>query len=186
MVSDKRSSGESSLILNHRLNKIQHEAILIDNEDISKMPRETIRSRLATLPQDPMLLNGSIRSNIDPLIWQVMSLLSQFLPRLSSGKQQLRPVARVLLDQSQILVLDEATPLVDHATERNITDLVREKFQDRTVVAVAHRLRMIRHFDVVVVMEEGKIIKTGLPTQLLQDPGSRFRDKWLKEGGDPV
>ncbi|KAE8388932.1 P-loop containing nucleoside triphosphate hydrolase protein [Aspergillus alliaceus] len=106
--------------------------------------------------------------------------------RLSSGKQQLRPVARVLLDQSQILVLDEATPLVDHATERNITDLVREKFQDRTVVAVAHRLRLIRHFDVVVVMEEGKIIKTGLPTQLLQDPGSRFRDKWLKEGGDPV
>lgn len=148
------------------------------------------------------MLPGSIRSNLDPFgigsddsltsVLTDVGMMEWVASRggldalfdknmLSMGQQQLLCVARILLNPSKILVLDEATALVDLDTEKRITDLVRDRFQDCTVIAVAHRLHTIRHFDMIVVMDEGKVVETGHPDELLEDSSSLFREMWFKQ-----
>lgn len=170
--------------------------------DVSQIPREIIRRQVAALPQDPLILSRSIRSNLDPLqkntdeaITSVLSdvgmpnwLLSQESglhslnkkEMLSSGQQQLITFTRVLLDPSPIMLLDEATSMVDVQAEATNMNLTRDQFRDSTIIAVAHRLNTIVDFDVAFVMDHGAVFESGNPAELLQNPESSFKALWMR------
>ncbi|KAF4768307.1 hypothetical protein HAV15_002325 [Penicillium sp. str.  len=208
-ICGRPGSGKSSLILGLlRLNEITKGRILIDDLDIIEVPRETIRQKLAALPQDPLILPGSIRANLDPLqnhtdeaIMSAISrvgMLNWLLSNeegldsaiqkepLSSGQQQLITFARILLKPkpSPILLLDEATSMVDVQTEATMMKLIWEQFQDSTVIAVAHRLNTIADFNFVLFMDNGALVESGRPAELLQSPESWFSGLWAKQVQD--
>lgn len=96
---------------------------------------------------------------------------------LSHGQQQLFALARAILhkDQSRVVLLDEATSSVDHETDKLLQKVLREEFLSHTVLAVAHRLDTIEDYDVVVVMDNGRIVEVGNPGQLREQTGSAFQ-----------
>jgi len=182
-----------------RLNDIRSGSIFIDGVNLTSVPCELIRQSLSVLPQDPLILSGTFRFNIDPagihndqVILSALAdieMLDWVLSRggldspleassISSGQQQLLCLARALVNQSRILILDEPTSNVDEESETKMMTLIEDRFQDRTVIAVAHQLRTIRNFDIVVVLEDGKILEYGEPNDLLHKRESRFKELW--------
>jgi ATP-binding cassette subfamily C (CFTR/MRP) protein 1 len=93
---------------------------------------------------------------------------------LSPGQGQLFCIARILIVKPKILILDEATSSLDHRNEQIIQRLIREEFLGCTIVAITHRLQNIVDFDAVAIMEEGRVMEIGRPSELLSDPGTRF------------
>ena len=87
------------------------------------------------------------------------------------GQKQLLCLARALLRRNKILVLDEATSNVDMETDAFIQQTIREKFGDTTVITVAHRLDTIADYDVVMVMDSGRVVETGSPWELIERGG---------------
>lgn len=194
-------SGKSSLVLSIlRMTDFQHGTIIIDGVDLRTTPRETIRQKLTVLPQDPLLLPGSVRLNIDPegnhtdeeivSVLDKVEMLDLVLSRgglssnldtstISSGQQQLICLARGLLHQSTILILDEATSNVDQVTETKMMELIQD--QECTVVAVADRLVTIRNFDLILVMDQGRIVEYGVSDQLLNSKNGIFQELWKSQ-----
>jgi ATP-binding cassette subfamily C (CFTR/MRP) protein 1 len=176
--------------------EIDRGSILIDGLDISMIQRQEIRSRIVALPQDPYLLYGTIRFNVDPLqlrsddeiiralikvnLWDLVSKQEGALDAmvtaelLSLGQRQLLCLARAMMRDSSILVLDEATASVDIHTDSLMQSIIRECFHGRTIVAVAHRLDTIMDFDLVAVMDAGQLIELGKPSELVEDQTSAF------------
>ncbi|XP_052205994.1 putative ABC transporter C family member 15 isoform X2 [Diospyros lotus] len=172
--------------------------ILIDGVDITKIGLQDLRSRLSVIPQDPTLFQGTMRSNIDPLqqhsdkeIWEVLEkchladIVKQDQRLLdmpvaedgenwSLGQRQLVCLARVLLQGRKILVLDEATASVDTATDNVIQKRIREETKRCTVMTVAHRIPTIIDNDLVLVLDEGKVVEFDTPNQLLRNNSSAF------------
>ena len=204
-ICGRSGSGKSSTILTllHLL-ELRSGTIRIDGIDLSTMPRQTIRAHLTTLPQDPVQLTGTIRHNLDPetlisadeplisslrkvSLWDTISArggLDATLEDLglSAGQLQLLCLARALLARGKIVLVDEATSSVDHATEGEIRRVVAEEMAGRTVVEVAHRLEVVRGCDVVVVMAEGRVAEVGEPEELLRSSGSAFKALWDSQG----
>lgn len=164
--------------------------ILIDGLDISQLPRHDIRSRINSITQDGVFIQGSIRDNIDPRgihdtdaicdaldVVQLLELIedksSDALEgdiselHLSQGQKQLFCLARALLNPSQILVLDEATSTVDEHTDEIMQKVIRQNFGGQTIITVAHRLESILDHDTVVVLEGGRMAEMGDPYELL-------------------
>ncbi len=181
-----------------RLAEIESGDILIDGISIKTVPRNTIRRYLVAMPQEPLLLAGTVRFNADPFAEHsdesILSALDEVgildvitagggldaslntIP-LSRGQQQLFSLARPILSNSRIVVLDEMTSSVDAVTEAKMMEVVNNKFADRTVLAVAHHLRTIRDFDKIVVLNQGRVVETGSPDELIQQAGV-FSDLW--------
>lgn len=173
-----------------RLVEIESGFILIDGIDISAVPREVVRSRIITIPQDQFIFNDSVRFNSDPTglatdikiilaltrvrLWSVLetrggldaNMKSQ---PLSQGQQQLFALARAILRKgtSKILILDEATSNVDAETDKLMQEIIREEFHHHTIVTVAHRLETIMDSDVVAVLDAGTLVEFGSPSELL-------------------
>jgi ATP-binding cassette, subfamily C (CFTR/MRP), member 1 len=199
-ICGRSGGGKSSLILVLlRLLDLSNGTISIDNIPINEVNREDIRSRLNVLPQDPVILPGSLRFNMDPsgssLDTQIMSALKRVglwdvihaqggldseidAINLSHGQLQLLAFARAMIRKGQILIMDEATSSLDADSEALIDQLIREEFADKTVLAVAHRLRTIRYFDRVAVLDSGRIVETGKPDDLLETENGYFRRLW--------
>ncbi|KEY65241.1 hypothetical protein S7711_08779 [Stachybotrys chartarum IBT 7711] len=197
-VCGRSGSGKSSLILSIlRLLELRSGSICIDGLDLSTMPRPEIRTRLTTLPQDPIKLTGSVRYNLDPgntiqtddmlvAVLAKVGMWSVIEPRggldadfedlgFSAGQLQLFCLARALLLRNSVVLLDEATSNVDRQTDEQIRRVIREELGGRTILEVAHRLDAIKDYDVVVVMGEGRILEMGSPKDLLGRPNSAFR-----------
>ena len=190
-------SGKSSLILTlFRLLNITSGTILIDNLDISNLPREIVRTRITTIPQDPVFLPGTVRFNLSPTVTTTDSLILAVLTRvglcsiieihgglqadvadlpLSHGQKQLLCLARAMLSHSSVLVIDEASSSVDVETDKLIQDILRTEFKSQTVLAVAHRVQTIADFDRVVVLERGRVVEFGDPRDLLARDRGAFR-----------
>jgi ABC-type multidrug transport system fused ATPase/permease subunit len=100
----------------------------------------------------------------------------------SVGQKQLLCLGRALLRKNRILVLDEATSNVDMQTDEMIQRVIREKFQDTTIITVAHRLNTVADYDKIFVMAAGKIVETGSPWELLQ--GSTVFSSMVARTGD--
>ncbi|KAF2811591.1 putative multidrug resistance protein [Mytilinidion resinicola] len=200
-ICGRTGSGKSSLLLTlFRLLDLSSGNIIIDGVDISTIPRETLRTRLTCIPQDPFILPTTVRRNLDPSstseksnpipdseliaalervhLWQPIltrgGLDAQMKTTpLSAGQQQLFCLARAMLRRTRILVLDEATSNVDQEMDQLVQAVLREEFRERgcTVIMVAHRLETIRDADVVVRMGEGKVVDVGTPEKILGEAG---------------
>ncbi|KAJ5200516.1 ABC transporter integral membrane type 1 [Penicillium cf. griseofulvum] len=200
----RTGSGKSTLALSLlRLNEVVSGQILIDGIDISTIPRSFIRHRISSLSQEAFLFPGTIRQNIDPLglstdidiiealkcveIWNALVsatnsgansgvVLDAILTdtTLSEGQKQLFCLGRALLKKSNILILDEPTSSLDVETDAKVQKVIRQEFQNCTIIMVAHRVHTMLDFDRVVVLDSGRIIEGGHPSELLADKEGVF------------
>ncbi|XP_052194734.1 putative ABC transporter C family member 15 [Diospyros lotus] len=198
-VVGRTGSGKSTLIQAiFRIVEPREGSIIIDGVDISKIGLHDLRSRLSIIPQDPIMFEGSVRGNLDPLnqysdneIWEVLDkcqlggLVRDKEEKLDStvvengenwsvGQRQLICLGRALLKRSNILVLDEATASVDSATDRVMQNIIGQEFKDRTIVTIAHRIHTIIDSDLVLVLHEGRIAEFDTPVKLLEREDSFF------------
>ncbi len=183
-----------------RINELMQGKILIDGVDIATVPLTQLRSNLAIIPQDPVLFTGTIRFQLDPFqefsdikIWYVLEqvnlatliksmpkglseLVSENGDNLSQGQRQLICIARALLRDAKILVVDEGTSAVDPYTDELIQKVLRRQVSEYgiTVLAIAHRLQTIIDFDKILVLGDGKVLEYDSPTVLLADSTSVF------------
>ncbi|XP_058815016.1 ATP-binding cassette sub-family C member 10 [Topomyia yanbarensis] len=171
--------------------------VTVDNVNISTLPLDVVRSRIAVISQDPFLFNGTIRENLDPRnlhldseIWEAItrclaSPLVQALggldarldpsgSNLSAGQKQLLCLTRALLKKSKIVLIDEGTANLDFESESAIQLVLKNAFRGRTVILIAHRLNGLQNTDKIVVMRDGEIAEQGPPKDLAQNLETLF------------
>ncbi|KAL6910741.1 multidrug resistance-related protein [Trichoderma evansii] len=197
----RSGSGKSSLIQAlFRMANTPNGEILLDGQDITKIPKPLIRQKLSCLTQDPFLFTNTIRFNADPLgvhsdeaivdalqraaIWDIITSkidagknpLDEKMDEnfFSHGQRQLFCLGRALLKKSSILILDEPTSNIDNQTDAQIQRVIKSEFKDRTVIMIAHRLDSLLEFDRIAVLEEGSLAEIGTPEELLMEDGGVF------------
>ena len=206
-VVGRTGSGKSSLIAAlWRTPDVQEGIIEIDGVDIAALSLRDLRRALSIIPQEPVLLAGSVRSNLDVAggefsdeqLWAALEAVAlrgavEGLPGgllaevrdggapLSLGQRQLLTVARALLRRRRIVVLDEASSSVDVETDVLLQAAVRRELQGATVLTIAHRINTIGDSDRVVVLADGKVAECGAPAELAREGGSAFA-ALLREG----
>jgi ATP-binding cassette subfamily B protein len=194
-------AGKTTLVnLIMRFYELDGGRILLDGQDIAKMPRAELRSNIGMVLQDTWLFEGTIRDNIaygnpDATEEQILAAaratyVDRFVHALpdgydtivddesgaiSTGEKQLLTIARAFLSDPTILILDEATSSVDTRTEVLLQSAMAAIRSQRTSFVIAHRLSTIRNADVILVMEDGSIVEQGHHTDLLASGGAYAR-----------
>ena len=194
-------AGKSSVArLITRLYEFQEGELLVDGRDIRRLNLGQYRSRIGLVPQEPFLFSGTVVDNIrygQPQATDAQVRHSAMrigngdwladLPggldtdvgerggSLSMGQRQLVALARVLLKDPAIFILDEATASVDPFTEAQIQEGLETIMRDRTAIVIAHRLSTVKHADRIVVMDHGQIIEEGTHDRLLAE-GSHYAE----------
>lgn len=194
-VVGRTGSGKSTLIqVLFRLVEPTGGKIIIDGIDISVLGLHDLRSRFGIIPQEPVLFEGTVRSNIDPTgqyseddIWKSLercqlkdvvtakpgkldSLVVDNGDNWSVGQRQLLCLGRVMLKRSRLLFMDEATASVDSQTDAVIQKIIREDFAACTIISIAHRIPTVMDCDRVLVVDAGKAKEYDSPAQLLERP----------------
>ena len=169
--------------------------------DLSTLGLADVRGRkngMCIIPQDPVLFAGSLRNCVDPFgTFSDDSVLNALRAvkiasaddrgeevllenvedggrNFSVGERQLVCLARAILAQPKVLVLDEATASVDGETDAFIQKMLRTRFKDSTFLTIAHRLNTIMDYDVILEMDQGKAVEFGPPTELLSNENGYF------------
>lgn len=198
-VVGRTGSGKSSLMLAlYRIIEPCGGSILIDGVDTKSLGLRDLRTRMAIIPQDPVLFNGSVRFNLDPFdqhtdeeIWSCIersgikhvvfamedgldSPIATGGENLSIGQRQLFCLARALIKESKIVILDECTANVDMETDEMVQKCLRTDFAKSTVLAIAHRLDTIMDYDRILLLDHGSVVEFDSPTNLLQRQDSAF------------
>lgn len=202
-VVGRSGAGKSTMMLAlFRLVEATAGRIRIDGVDIASLGLQQLRARLAIIPQDPVLWSCSIRDNLDPLhkctdaqLWAALEKVQLKGPlsdvavypqgldeavaeggaNFSVGQRQLFCIARALLRNSKVLLLDEATASIDRETDRIIQKMIRTAFgADTTILTIAHRLNTIADFDRILVLDGGRLVEYGAPAALLAAEGGAF------------
>ena len=175
-----------------RLVEVEEGSISLDGVDLSTLGLSDVRGRrngMFILPQDPAVFSGTIRSNLDPFIVHSDEDLVRALEHIkfpqtslneaveegggnfSAGEKQLLCLVRAMLTNPCLLVLDEATSSCDRETDSSVQQMLRSQFSDTTLLTIAHRLDTIIDYDVVIVMENGRVAEMGSPRDLLSSCG---------------
>ncbi len=194
-------AGKTTLVnLIMRFYELNGGVITLDGRDISSMPRAELRSKIGMVLQDTWLFGGTIRDNIaygnpDATEEQILeaaratyvdrfvhslpdgydTLINEEGDNISAGQKQLLTIARAFLADPAILILDEATSSVDTRTEVLIQEAMNALRRERTSFVIAHRLSTIRGADIILVMENGRIVEQGSHNALLAHDGPYSR-----------
>jgi len=204
----RTGAGKSTITISlFRLCELSGGSIEIDGENISTLDLHTLRSKLAIIPQDPVLFEGNVRFNLDPFefatdaeIWKVLEavhlkaaiervqggLRATVLPggsNFSVGERQLFCLARALLRKCNILILDEATASIDQHTDALIQKMIRTEFAHCTVLTIAHRINTITDSDYILVLQDGRLAEYDTPQNLLQKPDSIYTSLLRESSG---
>ncbi|KDP28145.1 hypothetical protein JCGZ_13916 [Jatropha curcas] len=194
-VVGRTGSGKSTLIqVFFRLVEPTGGKIIIDGIDICMLGLHDLRSRFGIIPQEPVLFEGTVRSNIDPIgqhsdeeIWkslercQLKDVVAAKPEKLdapvvdngenwSVGQRQLLCLGRVMLKRSRLLFMDEATASVDSKTDGVIQKIIREDFAACTIISIAHRIPTVMDCDRVLVIDAGRAKEFDKPSRLLEKP----------------
>jgi ATP-binding cassette subfamily B protein len=201
-------AGKSTLIgLVQRLFDIDSGRLLIVNHDIRTMTQDSLRSAIAVVPQEVSLFHRSVLENIryarpeagDDAVFAAAkaarcdafiralpqgyaTIVGERGAKLSGGQRQRLGIARALLKDAPIIVLDEATSALDTEAEIEIQRALDALMRGRTVLAIAHRLSTLARFDRLVVLQDGRIVEDGTPTELRRRRGLFDRMCRLQEG----
>ncbi|MBX7220858.1 MAG: peptidase domain-containing ABC transporter [Blastocatellia bacterium] len=202
-VLGETGSGKTSLAnLVARLYEIQEGRILLDGMDLRDINRAALRSQIGVIFQDPSLTGGTIFDNIalgkpNATLEEVQAAARlaeahdfiMALPKrydydvgdrgvaLSSGQRQRIAIARALIRNAAILILDEATSNLDSQTERRVMDNIRTHCPGKTVFLITHRLTTVMHTDSIVVLDKGRIVEQGSHAELLDKQG-KYHQFW--------
>ncbi|KAG8785249.1 hypothetical protein FRC12_017815 [Ceratobasidium sp. 428] len=199
-ICGRTGSGKSSTV-NALFRTVDSELVngelLVDGVNIRDLSLKSLRSSLSIVPQDPFLWHSTIRENMDieglnsdAEIWQALDRVGmkdavaalensldtvlQDTIAFSRGQRQLLCMARVLLRKRKIVILDEATSSMDPQTDGKVREIISEELQGCTVLSVAHRIATIVNFDLIIVLDDGKVAEIGPPQVLLADSSSKF------------
>ncbi len=201
-------SGKSTLVkLLLRLYEVQGGTITLDGIELQQIQLQDLRRAIGLVSQDVFLFHGTVRENIaygsfDATLAEVMAAAQiaeahefiEQLPqsydtivgergqKLSGGQQQRIAIARAILKNPPILILDEATSAVDNETEAAIQRSLEKITQNRTTIAIAHRLSTVRNADCIYVMEYGKLVEQGRHEELLNKQGI-YASLWRVQSG---
>jgi ATP-binding cassette subfamily B protein len=194
-------AGKSTIInLINRFYDVDGGSIKVDGVDIRKMHLKDLSEQIGIVLQEPFLFTGSLYENIsyakpDASREEVMRAAKaanahDFIMKfpdgydtrvgergqtLSGGERQRISIARAILHDPRILILDEATSSVDTETEKQIQEAIRRLIAGRTTFAIAHRLSTLREADRLLVLKDGKVAEVGTHEELLADPNGEFR-----------
>jgi ATP-binding cassette, subfamily B, bacterial MsbA len=205
----RSGSGKSTLVgLLARFYEPQHGALLVDGVDVRELTLRSLRDQIALVSQHVVLFNDTVHANIayarraratreEVRRAAALAHADEFieaLPRgydsvvgdngvlLSGGQRQRIAIARALLKDAPILILDEATSSLDSESERHVQDALRELMRSRTTLVIAHRLSTIEGADLILVLDDGRIVERGTHAQLLRAGGSYARLHRLQFG----
>ena len=192
----RSGGGKSTLFtLLQRFYDVGQGSIMIDGQDISRVTQQSLRESISVVPQDISLFHRSILENIrygrpkasdDEVLRAAIAARCDFVEslsngldtmvgdrgvKLSGGQRQRIAIARAFLKDSPILLLDEATAALDSESEEAIREALGRLMRGRTVIAIAHRLATLRHFDRLVLLEAGRIIEDGTVDSLMRGQG---------------
>ena len=193
----RTGSGKSTLCLClFRILEAATGQILIDDVDISNIGLRLLREIITVIPQDPTLIEGSLRENLDPsgkhddesMIHYMKIIGMEYIIKhngldykikengdnLSSGEKQLICLARAMLRKSKIITMDEATSSIDYNTENLIQNAVLTTLKDSTVITIAHRIKTIMDYDKIFVFDNGQLIEHGSPKELIENKNGHF------------
>jgi ATP-binding cassette, subfamily B, bacterial MsbA len=205
----KSGSGKSTLVgLVPRFYDATRGEVLLDGTDVRRYALADLRNQVSLVSQDVMLFNDSIRNNIafgtETLVPGAIERAAEAayvmefardLPQgldtvvgdrgslLSGGQRQRVAIARALLKDAPLLILDEATSALDNESARRIQEALVELKRNRTTLVIAHRLATIEQADLIVVMDDGKIIEQGTYAALVARDGAYAALSRLEEGG---
>ncbi|KAI5474500.1 ABC transporter [Pseudohyphozyma bogoriensis] len=184
-----------------RIVELSGGSITIDDIDISKIGLKDLRTKLAIIPQDPYLYSGTLRTNLDPfglyedaVLWSALkrawlverntatvegqasrfnldTVIEDEGLNMSVGERSLVSLARALVKDSQIVVLDEATANVDMETDARIQRTIATEFKNKTLLCIAHRINTIIGYDRVLVMDKGQVAAFETPAELFRQEG---------------
>ena len=193
----RTGSGKSTLCLClFRILEATNGKILIDDIDISCIGLSFLRKIITVIPQDPTLIEGSLRENLDPsgkfddlsMIDSLKSIGMDYIleekgldfmikengDNLSAGERQLICITRAMIRKSKIIIMDEATSSIDYDTEQLIQKAILNTLKDSTVITIAHRIKTILDYDRILVFEQGKLIEQGSPKELIENNEGHF------------
>ena len=201
--------GKTTLVkLLYRMYDVNQGAILIDGKDIRDVKQESLRNEMSMVPQECTLFDDTIYNNVafskpkatreevlrairfaqlDKIIKDFPNkentIVGERGVRLSGGEKQRVSIARAILANKKVLVLDEATSSLDSETEHEIQRDLKRLMEGRTSIIIAHRLSTIMHANMIVVMEKGRIVQMGSHNELIRQDGE-YRKLWnLQKGG---
>jgi ABC-type multidrug transport system fused ATPase/permease subunit len=179
--------------------------IFLDGLELRQVDLKELRSGITVIPQDPYLFHDTLKKNLDPMgqksqeemietmktigLWSkfekdgLASEIDQSGSNLSQGEKQLVCIARALLFKKKLILLDEATANIDSKNEETIQTLLGEKFDDCTILMIAHRLNTVMVCDKILVLGDGQVLEYGDRQALMADSKSHFAEM-LKKHND--
>ena len=195
-------SGKTSLVnLLPRFHEYTSGRILLDDIELTEYPRAYLRKQIGIVEQEPFLFSRSIRENITYGVGREVSdeeveraaraaaihdvimgfpdgyktIVGEKGVTLSGGQKQRTTIARTLLKNPRILILDDSTSSVDTETEASIRDALNELMENRTTFIIAHRIQSVMIADLILVLDKGEVIQTGTHEKLVSQPDGMYR-----------
>ena len=207
-VCGRTGSGKSSLgsLLFGMLTVEPGGRLLVDGMDTSTLDLQAMRKCFAVIPQQPVIFSGTLRSALDPWgeatddakLWAALesvsmadvaramgngldSVVDESGANFSVGERQLLCIARALLRDARVVLVDEGTANVDVTSDQIVQRALRDGFRGATTFTIAHRLATLVHSDVIVVLDRGELKEMGAPAELIAKRGGWFAKMWEEE-----